>query len=184
MGKKSRFWTSLVTWKAGWLGAVISASQGLPVLGSMIVFATAIGAAALGGGGVRELRLLGIAVAGGYMIDSSMVIMGVIGFPDDAQFGGPSTIWMSLLWANLAMNTRCGLVFGWLDGRPWLAMALGALTGPLAYLAGARVGAVDLPSGKLVAFGALAVTWALAFPLIYLLRERIVTLGEPMPASA
>ncbi len=184
MAKRSRFWTSLVTWKAGWLGAVLCASQGLPILGSLLVFATSVGALALGGGGLRELRLLGIAIAGGYVIDSSLVAGGVLGFPDHAQFGSPSTVWMSLLWANLAMNTRKGLAFGWLDGRPWLAMVLGATTGPLAYLAGARLDAVNLPPGKLLAFGALAVIWGLAFPAIYLLREYLTIRSSSDEVSA
>ena len=71
---------------------------------------------------------------------------------------------MALLWVNLAAHCAPGTAFGWLDGRLRLAAIIGATSGPLAYLGGAKLGAVSIPP-----FGespwplpALAIVWGIA----------------------
>lgn len=60
----------------------------------------------------------------------------------------------------------------WLAHRPALAVAVGAVGGPLAYLAGARLGAVTLRPTEAGALVAIALEWAVALPLLLFLAGR------------
>ena len=60
----------------------------------------------------------------------------------------------------------------WLQGRPVLGAALGAIGGPLAFLAGERLGAVDFPRGHGVGLASLAVVWGVALPFLFRIAGR------------
>jgi len=67
--------------------------------------------------------------------------------------------------------TTLNVSLNWLHGRWLLAVVLGGVSGPLAYWAGARLGAVTMPSPEL-ALGALAVGWAALMPAFMVLARR------------
>ena len=78
-----------------------------------------------------------------------------------------------------------GCVLGAAHGHAWAGVTaavaltafhlalLGALGGPLAYLAGERLGAIDLAAGP-VPLLVLAVAWGSVIPLLVGLSERLV----------
>ena len=106
----------------------------------------------------RVLRLaLGGAVLG-LLLDGLMVWMGALSFPAPRQetigTGMPVPLWMIGLWA--AFGTLMDGPFRWLQGRYVLGATFGALGGPLSYLAGARLGGLQLgesPAQSLVLIG-------------------------------
>jgi hypothetical protein len=108
-----------------------------------------------------ELALAALAAAAGFAADSLLVLGGLLSFPPGARLGAPSTLWMTALWAAFAALLNGPLA--WLQGRQFVAAAFGALGGPLAYAAGERLGAVELPQWPSAMAGVAAV-WALATP--------------------
>ena len=77
---------------------------------------------------------------------------------------------LSPLWLNFAAALNGPLA--WLRGRDLLGALVGALGGPLAYYAGATLGATEgLPSGS--GLLALAVGWAIMVPLLVRLAQRL-----------
>ena len=78
--------------------------------------------------------------------------------------------WLVILWALFATTLNSSLRV--LQSRPWIAAALGAAGGPLAYYAGASLGALQFlePAAMLAA---LALGWALATPLLLSLARRL-----------
>jgi hypothetical protein len=60
----------------------------------------------------------------------------------------------------------------WLKGRFALATVLGAVGGPLAYLAGERAGAAALGPTHAIAFAVIAAEWALAMPWLVWMEMR------------
>jgi non-ribosomal peptide synthetase component F len=70
---------------------------------------------------------------------------------------------MVALWAMFATTLNVSLRA--LRARPWLAAALGAAGGPLAYYAGARLGALQLADFH-AGLAAIAVGWAWLTPLL------------------
>jgi hypothetical protein len=150
-----------------WWACILGAASGAPWLGPAVVtvFAAlhlwrAVPSAARG----RELRLLASAALLGYASDSVLVLVGVLSFPSHAALGWPSTVWMVALWVGLAATLRSSM--SWLQGRPLVAVVVGALSGPLAYAAGERLGAASLGPTPTTALVAIGVEWAIAMPLL------------------
>jgi hypothetical protein len=74
------------------------------------------------------------------------------------------------MWALFA--TTLNLSMSWLKGRPWLAAAFGAVGGPLAYVAGRKLGGVEMnePALALLVQG---LGWAVMMPLLLRLAARL-----------
>lgn len=175
MGNRRReIVASLLLWKGAWLAAVVGAGSGVPLAGSLVAAALVATALARRRAHPRELVLVAVATAAGWAIDSAIVLAGLLTFPAEARLGGPSTVWMAILWLNLAAHLAPGSLFGWLAPRPALAAALGAASGPLAYLGGAALGAVTFPEERLASIAVLAAVWGIAFPALFRLRRALV----------
>ncbi|MGB5202220.1 MAG: DUF2878 domain-containing protein, partial [Sedimenticolaceae bacterium] len=78
--------------------------------------------------------------------------------------------WIVAMWMGFATTLNVSL--GWLKGRYWLAALFGAVGGPLAYLAGAKLGGITLISSE-AALTALALGWATIMPLLMYLAARL-----------
>jgi hypothetical protein len=111
----------------------------------------------------RELAAVVLLAGFGAVGDSVLIATGAVVLAAN-PWGPLSPPWMIALWAHFATATAGPL--GRLAGRWWLAAAVGAVAGPLAYWAGGRLGALDWPRGLLVGVVAVAPLWALAVPLV------------------
>jgi hypothetical protein len=183
----TRVLAGLVAFYVCWFACVGGAARGVPWLGPMAV-ALYAGVYLLtipsGAARTRQALLLGAAGAVGYAADSALVLSGVLTFPPHAVLGWPSTVWMVALWVLQA--AVLGGAMSWMRGRAGLAVVGGALGGPLAYLAGERLGAAALGPTRAAALAAIAVEWALAMPLLVLLERRAlrgVRRASPAPRA-
>lgn len=156
---------NLIGFNAGWFACVLSAAGGVP-------WAGLIGIAALVGLHLRmmphprrEIALLFIAGLVGAVIDSIQMRVGVFSFPGYTM-SWVCPIWLIALWVNFA--TTFHVTGRWLKGRYALAAALGALSGPMSYAAGAKMGAMHLHPNPTLATAGIAVAWAVAMPLLVL----------------
>ena len=163
---------------AGWFACVLGAARGLPWVGPVVVAALVAIHLAWRRPRVPEILLLAAAAPLGYVIDSTLVLTGVIQFPEGAQLGQPSTVWMVALWVNLA--TAMNLSLGWLRNRLLIAAILGLIGGPLAYFGGARLGAITIGVDTTLGLVAIGVAWAIAMPALVMLARLTV---EKEPAS-
>lgn len=169
--------------QACWWACILGASSGRPWIGPLGV-ASFLAVHLWWGTRSRrgaELRLIGLAALAGYVADSVLVVSGVLTFPPHASLGWPSTIWMVALWAGLAATLNASMA--WLHGRYALAAIFGAVTGPLAYAAGERLGAATLGPTETVALVLIAVEWALALPALVWLAGRTAPEAGPRPAE-
>jgi len=71
-------------------------------------------------------------------------------------------LWVAALWVLFAATLNSS--FSWLSRRPLLAAALGALAGPLSFMAGVELGAGEYLAAPLHASAVLAVLWGVALP--------------------
>jgi hypothetical protein len=149
---------NVALFQAGWLACVLGAAAGRAWLGPIVVaLVLVVHLVALHHG--DEARLVGWSALMGAVADSLLAASGLVGY---AAHPGPSflaPVWIVAMWANFAITL--GHSLSWLAGRPLMAALVGLAGGPLAYAAGARLGAIDVSSGGLVA---LALVWAVALP--------------------
>jgi hypothetical protein len=85
----------------------------------------------------REAAVLLVCAGIGIAHDLLWQRFGLLRFEGDAI--GPLPVWLAVLW--LLFSTTLGHSLAWLQSRPLLAAALGAVFGPLSYCAGLRLGA-------------------------------------------
>ena len=162
---------NLAAFQICWFACVMGAAVGVPLLGPALatVWLPLHIRAARPASGV-ELKLILVAGALGYLLDSALVLAGWLSFPAQAALGGPSTAWMVTLWLGFAATLRHGLA--WLRGRYVLGVLLGAVLGPFAYWSGSQLGAVmlgDAPASLL----AVSVEWMIAMPLLLLVLDAL-----------
>ncbi len=160
---------NLVGFNAVWCASVIGAANGYPALGPLVLIALILLQQSRGPESMAWPLLLS-AGALGYAADSLMVLTGVLRFAAKASLGGPSPIWMVALWVAFATTLRSSL--GWLRGRYVLGAMLGAVSGPLSYLAGQRLGAIEYLQGDGVGLSSVAAEWLVAMPALLLIESR------------
>lgn len=159
-----RWWVNLGAFQAAWLATVLGAAHGLPWLGPVAVLA------AVGLHLVQtrqrgpELGLLLAAALLGLVFEHALLSAGLIRYPGDPAW---VPLWMLALWPLFATTLNVSLA--WFKPRLVLAALAGAVAGPLAYAGGAALGAIRLEG---LALWALALGWAVAFPLLLTLARR------------
>jgi hypothetical protein len=78
--------------------------------------------------------------------------------------------WIVTMW--MLFGTTINLSMRWMRGRPLLAAAFGFVGGPLAYIAGHKIGGIEF-GDQTAAIAMLAIGWAVIMPLLMHLGERL-----------
>jgi hypothetical protein len=118
-----------------------------------------------------DLVLVAVACAVGFIVDTAFIQAHLLAYAEPLPFAAVAPYWILGMWINFALTLNGSM--RWLHGRYLLAAGLGAIGGPLAYMAGVRLGAAELLAGGTVVYGSLAVAWAIAVPLLVLATERV-----------
>ena len=160
---------NFLVFQAAWFSTVLGAAKGAPWLGPVaILVAVALHLRFTRRPGV-ELRLLAIAMVLGLTVDSLLLATGWIAYPNGAWLPGFAPYWIIAMWALFA--TTLNVSMRWLKDRYLLAAVFGAVGGPLSYLAGARLGAMNFVQAEW-ALLALAIAWGVSMPLLTALSSR------------
>lgn len=165
-----RFLGNLLGNQAVWFCAVIGAGQGhaWPAVVAAVVYCS--WQFTLSSTRKADLRLMAVAVALGVVIDGGL---GTLGW---ARYAAPwpgstfAPAWILALWAAFTPTLTVSLVF--LQRNAWVALAFGAIGGPLAYLGAARGFDAVTFTDPGPAFVWLAIGWGLAMPLLSMLARR------------
>jgi len=156
--------------QGAWFACVLGAARGWPWVG---VAATALWVAVWARTRERpstELRFLAIVGVTGMVVDTGLVAAGAFGFPDQARLGGPSPLWMVALWVGFGTTLRN---LAPLVARPWIAMAVGAIAGPIAYGGGVALGAAHFGADVWSSRALVGAAWAVALPTLVAVERRI-----------
>ena len=161
----AKFW-NFVLFQAGWFACVIGAAHGQsfwPVLATMAYLGFYVWRSS---SPIFEFKLLIKAALLGVSADTLIVNLGYLSF-NDSWFGPHiAPVWMWVLWALVASTINQSL--SWLKGRTLLGIVLGAITGPLSYEAGVRLGAgAWVPGYEVIGFILIGLIWAAAIPLLF-----------------
>lgn len=160
---------NFVASEAGWFACVLGAAHGKPWIGPLVVIALVAIHLRLVQKPGAEVSVMLAAVLIGFAAESSLVVSGFVSYPNGAWFQGFAPYWILAMWVMFATTLNTSLKC--LQGRIPLAMLLGAIFGPLAYLAGEGLGAITFEERSL-AIAALALVWAICMPLLSMLAAR------------
>jgi hypothetical protein len=163
--------------QAGWAACVVGAASGRPLLGPVFVLLLLIVRVVMSRSGAKRalVTCTAMGAALGVVLDGLLVLAGVLRFTTGVPGGGPgwpAPLWMIALWVNLALVIDP--LFARLGPRPLVAALVGAVGGPFAYFAGARLGALTLAPDLSIALTAVAAEWAVALPLLVTMAARLL----------
>jgi hypothetical protein len=171
-----RVLTNLAATELGWFACVAGAANGMPWIGPAVVLVVVALHLHLANRAGPEIRLLVSATLIGLVADSLLVVTGLVSYPSGNWIEGLAPYWILAMWALFA--TALNVSLKWLRNRTVLAAALGAVGGPLAYLAGEKMGAITFHH-SLAAIAALAVIWSVCMPLLVVLAQRMDGVSKP-----
>ena len=160
---------NFAAFQIGWFACVLGAANGMPWAGVAVALVVAAWHLTRATRPWPELALLAIAAAIGFVWDSALVMQGWIEYPDGTLVAGTAPVWIVAMWVVFATTLNVSL--GWLKRSLPLAIAFGAVGGPLAYVAGGKLGGLSFLQ-QTPALIALALGWALITPLLLRIADR------------
>lgn len=158
----------ILGYQAVWFAAVIGAGRDLAWPGLLAAAAFVGWHLATADSRAHAVRLVALALAVGLAFDGSLARADWLAYaagwpPSLGALGAPP--WILALWVAFTLTLTRSLAL--LQTRPWTAAALGAVGGPLAYVAAARGwNAVEFTAGAPVVTAALALGWGIALPVL------------------
>ena len=170
---------NFLAFQLGWFAVVLGAAQGWPWAGSAAALAILAWHLRRAARPRAELVLALSAAMIGALWDSALAASGLVVFPNGMLVERAAPHWMVALWVLFATTLNVSLC--WLKRSLLLAAAFGAIGGPLAYLAGEKLGALAMPHPT-SAIVTLALGWAALTPLLLLVARRHDGFERPRPA--
>jgi hypothetical protein len=117
----------------------------------------------------KEVWLIVSVTLLGLIIETIFISLGALHYAGREAGVVMPPLWILALW--LAFGTLPNGSLRWLQGRMVLQIVLGAVLGPLSYVAGVRLGAATLGVPEWVSIGVIAVGWGLAMPIMFKLAK-------------
>jgi hypothetical protein len=164
---------NIAAYQVAWFACVLGAANQLPWIGTSVAIAVVALHLVFTAQRCFELQVVIAAAVIGFILDSALASSGLVSFTSGVWINGLTPHWMLGLWITFA--TTLSVSMRWLVTRPVLAIAFGAVGGPIAYVAGTKLGAMTLHSDAApIAIGA---TWAVAMWLL----SRLAARGQERP---
>ena len=158
-----------VLFQCAWFAAVLDAAQQRVWLGCLCILLLMGWHLSLSVQPRREVALIACALMVGLVFETVNLHLGFLRATSGQLLPALPACWLVAMWGLLAMTLNVSL--RWLKPHWWLASLLGAVAGPLAYVAGAKLGALVLvqPTAALLS---LAIGWAVLLPVLVWLSKR------------
>ncbi len=158
-------------YQIGWFACVLGAASHRPWTGCLIAV-TLIGVhLALSPDRAREALLVCVATAVGAVVETVQIAAGTYRFTSGTVIEALPPPWLLVMWGQCA--TTCRFSARTVMTRPGWAALCGAGGGPTAFLAGERLGAVDLLPPLMYGLLRLSVGWAIALAFLSLFLGRV-----------
>jgi hypothetical protein len=168
--KVSTVFANVALFQVAWLAGVLGAAQGKPWVGPVAALVVIAWHLARARRAAPEALLLAAAVVVGAAFESLLVAAGWLRFDAGTLVAGTAPIWMIALWPAFATTLNVSLRL--LHRRIAVAGLLGAVAAPIAYYAGARLGAVEIVDARPALF-AIGAGWLVITPLLVTLAARL-----------
>lgn len=169
-----RFWGNLIGYQAVWFCAVIGAGRGLAWTGVLAAVAFIVWQLSQSQNRAVEIKLLALALVLGSIVDGWLAARGWALYAASWPSSAFAPVWILALWAAFSQTVTQSLAF--LMRHAWLAIAFGAVGGPLAYVGASRgFDAVMLVPPDSRALVWLAAGWGIAMPALTIAARRWTT---------
>jgi hypothetical protein len=160
---------NFVVFQAGWFSCVLGAANGMPWLGLIAVAVAVTLHLKMAANTQGEIQLIILAVTAGLIFDSLLMNSGWLLYPNGVLIPGIAPYWILAMWGLFA--TTLNVSMSWIKANIAVAALMGAIFGPLSYIAGQRLGGLQFIDTT-ASIVALAVIWMIAMPLLVVAARR------------
>lgn len=116
-----------------------------------------------------DVKLVLISIILGLIVDTIWVQSGFLLFTHQWPFSFLAPAWIIVLWVGFALTINHSMA--WLDSNPYLPALLGFIGGPMSYLAGLKIGAVEYHQSTLLVSACLGMAWAISLTILVRARK-------------
>ena len=163
---------NILGFQLSWWACVLGVKNGLPYIGPvcMLLF---LGIHFLYlKSNFLELRLVVIFTILGTLVDTSLAISGLLSYNGlYAHNIVLAPLWITAMWAGFCATVNHSL--SWLKEKWVSSFMLGAIFGPLSYIAGEKFDAITFHSSLMSICIALAIIWGIIILFIFFVNKRI-----------
>ena len=149
-------------YQVGWLACIFGAAWSHPWIGAAAGSVTLAAHVLLSERRLDEWRLACIVGVLGVVVESAQIAAGTLRFTQGVVVAWLPPVWLVLLWMQFAGTLRYSL--RWVTERTSAAVLFGAIGGPLAYVAVARLDIVQFHAEMWRSLLTLSFLWGLAVP--------------------
>ncbi|MDB5888817.1 MAG: hypothetical protein JWM03_1689 [Rhodocyclales bacterium] len=160
---------NFVFFQIAWFACVLGAAHDMAWLGVLVIALVCAWHCTVSIRSKPELYLILTAMFVGAVWESALVSAGLLHYTYGTLVEGLAPAWIVAMWALLAITLNVSM--RWLKNRWLLSAAMGAVAGPLSFLAGQRLGAATFTGGTHTIV-ALSAGWAALMPLMMCLSQR------------
>ena len=158
-------------YQIGWFACVLGGASHRPWTGFLFAM-TLVGVhLALSVERSLEVRLVVLATAVGAVVEMMQIAAGTYRFTSGTMTDALPPLWLLAMWAQFATTFRFSLRS--VVTRPVPAVLFGAAGGPIAFLAGERLGAVTLLPPLTHGLLRLSISWAVALVVFSAVVRRV-----------
>ena len=158
-------------YQIGWFACVLGGASQRPWTGCLIALILVGVHLSLSVERSLEVRLVVLATAVGAVVEAIQIAAGTYGFTSGTVSDALAPPWLLAMWAQFATTFRFSLRS--VIMRPVPAVLFGAAGGPLAFLAGERLGAVTLLPPLASGLFRLSLSWAIALVVFSAVVRRV-----------
>ncbi|CRX38239.1 DUF2878 family protein [Estrella lausannensis] len=171
---------TLILYYAGWFFTIALAAAGRPFTAALACLLAGSSQLLIHyfytrSGYYREIFLALYAVLIGFFAESFFLNVSITGFNPPGLIASLPPLWIVLLYPLFSMTINGAM--HWMMNSKILQVIVGGLA-PICYIAGAKVGACQLPRGSVAAYIVIGITWPLVILTMTTLLKKIEILVE------
>ena len=166
---------NLLLFKVGWVVCVVLGATSYHLWGSVAVAVVALVAVKSSPHPRCTLKFIIATSIIGLIWESALSTFGVLEYYYGQPHADLAPHWIVAMWTLFATTLGSSLV--WLNRNLLVAAAFGAIGGPLAFYAGQRLGAANIPNDTL-ALVVLVIGWAILTPSLVWLQNSMTEKAE------
>ncbi len=166
--------TNYVAYQAGWFACVLGGASNRPWTGFLLAVTLVAAHFVWSPDRNRDGRRVALAIVVGIAVEAIQIAAGTYRFTSGTVVAALPPPWLLAMWAQMATTFQYSLRP--IVSRPIVAASFGAIGGPIAFLAGERLGAVTLARPLTPGLILLSVSWSLAMLIFWAAEKK--TSGE------
>lgn len=164
--RQLRRFANFAAFQTVWLLSLVGAGSGFPWLGPAALLLFMAGHFPGAAAPRADALLVLTAAAAGLCCDTLYIRAGLLAYAAPLPSPALAPFWIVAMWMNFGMTLNESLA--WLKDRLLLGALLGAVGGPLAYLAGIRLQAARMTAEPWLVLVVIGLSWAIAVVLLLL----------------